>query len=200
MDATRLTLLERAGQGSAEAWTELDRLYRPFMLGWFGRQGAADAADDLTQDVMTALIQEVPQFVHNRRVGAFRTWLRNACFYRLLNHRRRQAGKAVAVGGTACLDQIHELRDPAESSAQEWDQEHDRSVLRHLFDRLSGEFDPKSLEAFRRLSIDGQPPAQVASELAMSVGAVYVAKSRVFRRLREEAAGMLAMDDELVSS
>lgn len=74
MDATRLTLLQLAGGGEAEAWTELDRLYRPFVHGWFRahRVPAADA-DDLTQDVLSALFRELPAFEHSGREGAFRT-------------------------------------------------------------------------------------------------------------------------------
>lgn len=41
MQNTRLTLLQRAGAGVTEAWTELDGVYRPFIMGWFRTQSVA---------------------------------------------------------------------------------------------------------------------------------------------------------------
>jgi RNA polymerase sigma-70 factor (ECF subfamily) len=53
------------------------------------------------------------------------------------------------------------------------------------------EFEPATVRAFRRVVLDGAPSALVAQELGISVGAVYVAKSRVLGRLREEAQGLV---------
>ena len=36
------------------------------------------------------------------------------------------------------------------------------------------------------MTVEGKPAADVAAELGMSLGAVYIAKSRVLGRLREE--------------
>jgi RNA polymerase sigma-70 factor (ECF subfamily) len=64
-------------------------------------------------------------------------------------------------------------------------------VLRCLLDLVEQEFEPKTFRAFRRLTLDGATGAEVAAELGLSVGAVYVAKTRVMRRIREEAAGLI---------
>jgi RNA polymerase sigma-70 factor (ECF subfamily) len=52
-------------------------------------------------------------------------------------------------------------------------------------------FENRTWEAFRRVVIDRQSSAQVAMEMGMSVVAVYQAKSRVLRRLRQELDGLL---------
>ena len=41
-------------------------------------------------------------------------------------------------------------------------------------------------QAFQRYVVDGQPPAQVALELGVSLNSVLLAKSRVLKRLRAE--------------
>jgi hypothetical protein len=41
------------------------------------------------------------------------------------------------------------------------------------------------------LTFDVQPAAGVAAALGLTVPAVYIAKSRVVRHIRQEAAGML---------
>lgn len=189
-----MTLLERAARGSQDAWVELDDLYRPFIDRWFRSQGITTDADDLTQEIMAALIHEVPRFEHNRRTGAFRAWLRTACLHRLLNHRRSRSRRDHGVGGTDFLEQIHEVPSPPDSCEMDWDREHDRAVLRHLFAKFVDEFDSKTMEAFQQLALLERPATEVAADLAMSVGAIYVAKSRVLRRLREEAAGLLDND------
>lgn len=192
MDRTRVTLLERAALGNQDAWIELDQLYRPFILGWFRSQGVGEDAADLTQEIMTALIHELPKFEHNRRTGAFRAWLRSTCLHQLLNHRRARLRRNLAVGGTEFLEQIHELPCPDDLCESDWDREHDRAVLRHLFAKLAGDFDSKTIEAFRQTTILDRPVADVATDLGLSSGAIYVARSRVMRRLREEAAGLIA--------
>jgi RNA polymerase sigma-70 factor (ECF subfamily) len=194
MDATRLTLLQQAGGGQTEAWMELDRLYRPFIRGWFRSHRLPPAdADDLTQVVLSALLQELPAFEHSGRAGAFRTWLRTVCLHRLLEYRRAEQLRGRAVGGSAFQERLQAVETTAADS-DAWDREHDRAILRNLLLRISGEFEPDTVEAFERLAMNGETASEVASALRMSVGSVYVAKSRVLRRLREEGARLIGED------
>lgn len=194
MEATRHTLLARAGRGAADAWTELNGIYQPFIRNWFRAHGFDHDAEDLTQEVLMAMHRELPGFQHSQRHGAFRAWLRTACLHRMQNLRRAQARHERAVGGTDFSDRLHNVEAPEDGLAAEWDREHDRAVLRHLFERLRVEFDAKTLEAFQQLAVAGRPAADVAADLGMTPGAAYVAKSRVLRRLREEAADLIALD------
>ncbi len=50
---------------------------------------------------------------------------------------------------------------------------------------IRGEFEDRTWRAFWRVSAGGESPAHVAADLAMSVAAVYKAKSRVLARLRQ---------------
>src|SRR5437588_764624 len=68
----------------------------------------------------------------------------------------------------------------------EWDQEYERQLAALAMDRVRGEFHEATWEAFRRTAVEGQSPKAVAAALHLSPGAVYVAKSRVLARLREE--------------
>ena len=51
-------------------------------------------------------------------------------------------------------------------------------------------FKPATWEAFLLTAVEGRPPAQVAARVGLSVGAIYVAKSRVIARLRQEIERM----------
>jgi RNA polymerase sigma-70 factor (ECF subfamily) len=71
-----------------------------------------------------------------------------------------------------------------------WDEEHDRHVIHRLLELLQPHFEPATWQAFHRLVRDGARAADVAAELGTTVNAVLLAKSRVLRRLRQEAAGL----------
>jgi RNA polymerase sigma-70 factor (ECF subfamily) len=198
VNATRITLLERAGAGHEDAWSALDRLYRPFILGWFRAQGASAAdAEDLTQEVLATVFREIKDFDHSGRTGAFRSWIRQMCLHRLHGHRRAQKVRASAVGGSEFLASLNEIGASDDEPSRRWEQEHDRHVLRQLFESLAGELEDRTLEAFRRVAFEGAPVERVARELEMTEGAVYIAKSRVLRKLRALAAGLV--DDAQLS-
>ncbi len=55
---------------------------------------------------------------------------------------------------------------------------------------MKREFRPNTWEAFWRTAVDGQVSEEVAGKLKMSVGAVYVAKSRVLARLARPGKGV----------
>ncbi len=58
-------------------------------------------------------------------------------------------------------------------------------------DLVRAEFENRTWEAFRRAVVEGQSPAQIAADLGMTIQAVYQAKSRVLRRLRQELDGLM---------
>jgi RNA polymerase sigma-70 factor (ECF subfamily) len=195
MHATSPSLLCRASSGATDAWERLDRLYRPFLRGWFLAHGVSPAdAEDLTQDVMVAAFRELREFIHSGRVGAFRAWLRRACLNRLRGYRRALRLRGTPKGGTGFQAQLREVVDPAGDPESDWDREHNRKLLRQLVANLAGAFEEQTLRAFRRLAFEGRTAPQVAAELGMTVAAVYIAKSRVLRKLRTEVAGLFDED------
>ena len=86
---------------------------------------------------------------------------------------------------------LSQVADPESALNRHWDEEHDRYVLRCLLDLVEHEFEAKTFRAFCRITLENASAAEAAAELDMSVGAVYVAKSRVMKRIREEAEGLI---------
>ena len=83
------------------------------------------------------------------------------------------------------------MADPGSDLALEWDRDHDRHVFQKLLAIVRPDFQPTTWEAFRRFAVDGLPAARVAEDLGLTEGAVLKAKSRVLKRLREEAGELL---------
>jgi RNA polymerase sigma-70 factor (ECF subfamily) len=192
MNETRRTLLLRAQSGEADAWKDLMDLYRPLIIGWLNRQGVPPAdLEDVSQDVLLTVVKRLPSFEHSGNRGAFRTWLRTIVCSRTTDYWRATGAGTPATGGSGATAALQQITDPDSDLNRQWDDEHDRYVLGCLLDLIEQEFEPATLQAFRRLALDGASGAQVAEELGMTVAAVYVAKSRVLSRIRQEAEGLI---------
>lgn len=192
--ATSTGLLTRARDlTDRPAWERLVAIYEPLLHGWLRRQNVQHAdAEDLAQGVLSAVAAEIQGFQHNGRTGAFRSWLRAMLVNRLRAFRRAQRVRSTCQPDSDLIARLADaLDDPASDLARRWDDDHDRFVARRLLDRVESEFQPTTWRAFCRVAVDGADPDPVAAELGISVASVYAAKSRVLRRLREEADGLL---------
>jgi RNA polymerase sigma-70 factor (ECF subfamily) len=192
MNETRQSLLLRAQTGEEHAWQDLLDLYRPLILGWLNRQGVpAGDLEDLSQEVLLSVVKHLPGFQHSGQRGAFRSWLRTIVCRRTADYWRAQGADTQAQGGSGATAALQQLTDPDSELNRQWDEEHDRYVVHCLLDRVEEEFEPLTLQAFRRLALDGVSGTEAAQELGLSVAAVYVAKSRVLARMRQEAEGLI---------
>jgi len=192
MNETRQSLLLRAQTGEENAWKDLTDLYRPLIIGWLNRQGVpARDLEDLSQDILLTVVKHLHTFQHSGRRGAFRSWLRTIVCSRTTDYWRAIDASTQASGGSGATAALQQLADPDSSLNRQWDEEHDRYVLDCLLDLVEEEFEPATLQAFRRLALDGASGAEAAQELGLSVAAVYVAKSRVLQRIRQEAEGLI---------
>jgi RNA polymerase sigma-70 factor (ECF subfamily) len=192
MNETRHSLLLRAQRGEENAWKDLTALYRPLILGWLNRQGVpARDLEDLSQDILLSVVKHLSSFEHSGNRGAFRSWLRTIVCSRTADYWRAIDAGTRASGGSGAAAALQQIADPDSDLNRQWDEEHDRYVLDCLLDLVEEEFEPRTLQAFRRLALDGAAGDEVARELGMSVAAVYGAKSRVLQRIRQEAEGLI---------
>jgi RNA polymerase sigma factor (sigma-70 family) len=187
---TSASLLQRVRERNDTAgWERLVQLYTPLIRIWVGRHvPQPDDVNDVVQQVFTVVVARLPKFVHNGRPGAFRNWLRSITVNHLRAFWRSRRPLGAQAEAEAILDQ---LEDPASDPSRQWDREHDSHVADKLLQYVAQEFRPVTWQAFRRQAIDGAAPEAVAVELGLSVNAVLIAKSRVLRRLRQEAQGLI---------
>lgn len=75
---------------------------------------------------------------------------------------------------------------PDEKTASEmWNHEWERHVWRTCLDRARTEFEPQTVALFERAVQCSDGAEQVAAEMGVTTKAVYNAKHRVLKRLRE---------------
>jgi RNA polymerase sigma-70 factor (ECF subfamily) len=186
-DRTRATLLVRIRDSrDREAWGQFVEIYAPLVYQAARRAGLQDAdASDLTQDVLRSVARSIHRLDYDPRRGTFRSWLytitRNA-LRRFLASRRRQPRST----GNSDVQSLLEGIAVPNVEPVDWEQEYRRRLLSCAAERVRPSFEPATWQAFWQTAVEGRPGREVAAGLNLSVGAVYIARSRVLARLREE--------------
>jgi RNA polymerase sigma-70 factor, ECF subfamily len=192
VDLTSVSLIDRlkAARPDAPDWQRLQGIYLPLIQRWLRRvPGLGDEVQDLAQEVFVVVVRELARF-ERQREGSFRAWLRNITVNKARNF-SKQRDRRPAVGLDLTDGFLDKMADPDSELAREWDREHDEHVVQRILAAVQPDFSAQTWKAFQRFARDGLSAAQVAEELGLSVNAVLLAKSRVIRRLREEAGELL---------
>src|SRR5262249_25540250 len=151
-----------------------------------------DAAD-LSQEAFLAVARHVGRFRHEQPGDAFRGWL----FTIVRNKIRDRARRAQLAGVGGDDPRLERLQAPQGGAREEAPEaEGRRLVWRGVLARGEGEFEPRSWQAFWRVVVQGDRPDDIAAELDMTVNAVYLSKSRILRRLRQELPGQAGRNAE----
>lgn len=192
---TSPTLISRLRRsGDQDAWCLFESIYRPLIRNYCARRGLqAHDIDDLTQDVLAAVSRAIPQFVYQPERGRFRAWLGTIT----ANQVRRFFRKSEPHRGVAIEEGELSLDAPRDPD-NDWVVVFSERILEVACDRVRAQVEPKTWQTFECLWSRGMSVADVARELGISVGTVYVNKSRVMKRLEEEI--LVLCDDLPVSS
>ena len=185
---TRPSLLVRIRDaGDRTAWLQFVDLYAPLVYRFARKRGLQDAdAADLTQEVLQAVAGACRGLDYDPGRGTFRGWLFTVARNRLHNFllRQRRYAETYTQPATAQGLDGHPARRTDEEAL--WEQEYRQRLFDWAAAQVRGHFQETTWQAFWRTAVEGQPAAQVAEGLGLSVGAVYIAKSRVLARLREQ--------------
>jgi RNA polymerase sigma-70 factor (ECF subfamily) len=188
---TPLSLLERARGNDPEAWRRLLELYRPLVLFWCGRAGlVAEDAEDVAQEVFAATAAHLGDFRRDRPGDTFRGWLRVITRNALLMHRRRSHAQPRGEGGSEAWRDLLEVADPLSGLAEE-EAVQVGQVYRRALEQVRGEFEERTWQMFWLTTIEGRSPVALAGEMGVTPAAVRQARSRVLRRLKQEAGDLL---------
>ncbi|HKI31634.1 MAG TPA: sigma-70 family RNA polymerase sigma factor [Gemmataceae bacterium] len=195
-EPTSWSLIRRVQAHDQFAWGRFVDLYSPLIYSWSRRAGtpAADAAD-VSQEVFLAVTQAVAGFRHDPERGTFRGWLRTITENKAREFARRRAGEVRAAGGNDARKCFLEVAaKPAGEPGETEDAREVASLYRRALEMVRGEFEPKTWTAFWRVAVDGVRSKDVVADLGVKVSVVYVARSRILARLREEFVGLVELD------
>jgi RNA polymerase sigma-70 factor (ECF subfamily) len=194
---TSMSLLELASEGDRDAWERIVHLYSPLVDRWCqGRNLKQDAIQGIGQDVFLMLFKNLGKFKKEKPEHGFRKWLWKLTRNKIFDHLRNLRDEPAGLGGSEAREFLENY--PGDQSQPESEGEGGSAppverliILRRCLELVQSEFEPRTYQAFREVVLDGKPPGEVARSMGMkSVGAVYTARSRVTKRLRELLEGL----------
>lgn len=166
------------------AWTRFVRLYSPLIQHWVGQfKIESHCADDLVQEIFVTLLGKV-SFLAHRRPDSFRGWLRTVTMNRCRDHFRKLDQKSYAQA----LETIElAIADPQD---QRIEAEYRLFVAESALRLMQEYFSQTTWQACWQHVVEGKSAQEIATALEISPNAVYLARARVMKRLREELAGL----------
>lgn len=168
------------------AWSEFVRLYTPLVHSYGMNNGLQDAdAADLAQDTLRLVLRAAPDFVYDPTKGTFRGWLFTIARNEIRKFVTRKNRFSRGTGDT----DVHELLEAQpcpEPDERVWDREYQLNLFRWVAHKVQPEFRAKTWQAFWRTAVGQEEIELVAEELGLSLGAIYIARSRVIARIRQE--------------
>ncbi len=186
---TRPSLLIRIRDtADHEAWNQFVEVYAPLIHHFARKKGLQEAdAADLTQDVLRQISDCIGRFQYAPDRGSFRAWLFTVTRNRILNFFTR-GDRAAKGSGDTSVRRLLEQQPASDEEQADWDRELEKHLFACAVEKVRPEFHQNSWQAFWKTAVENQSASAVAAELDISVGAVYIAKSRVLARLKDVVA------------
>lgn len=179
--------------GNSDAWRNFDARYRPVLVSFARRLGfQPDDAVELAQQTLVEFARAYLAGRYQRAQGRLSSWLVGIA--RHVGSAMRRTRGAQRVGGDTMIAEL-----PAENDlSRVWEDERDRSILQQALAQLrtASRADESTFLAFELCALRGVPAQEVANRCGISVDSVYLAKSRLTKRLREIVAEMTEVYEE----
>jgi RNA polymerase sigma-70 factor (ECF subfamily) len=187
-------LLRIRNPKDGDAWQTFAEVYTPLVYGYCRRCGLQEAdAADVTQEVLACVARSIKHFDYDPARGRFRDWLGTTARNELSRFVKRRQRLNCRL---PFADEL--LRLESADSDPVWVDHFHSHVLDVALERVRLEFEPATWRAFERVWLDRMGAAKAAADLGIPIDKVYVAKSRVLKRLREEVV-LLAEDIPLAN-
>jgi len=162
------------------AWALFVEIYTPLIYRYCRKRHLQEAdAAEVAQEVLLQVNRSITSFEYQPERGRFRDWLGSVVRSKLSRFFRR-----VRPGTN---EDTHVLANLAGNYGDaDWADHFNNDLLQITLARIQPEFEEHTWQAFTKVWIENIPAAQTGKLLSIPVAMVYVAKSRVLKRLREE--------------
>jgi RNA polymerase sigma-70 factor (ECF subfamily) len=182
--STKASLLARLRRGAdAASWRLFVELYTPLIYRYCRRQELQEAdAQDVTQKVMVRVYRAIGKFNYDAERGHFRNWLGVITAREISRHRQLELRP-----GQRGSQQSHDLAERTPGAVEgDWLEEFEAHVLAIALERIRGDFDESTWQAFDWTWLQAVKPHAAATRLNRPPEWVYKARFRVLKRLRAE--------------
>lgn len=184
---TRPSLILRLRDaGDQRAWMDFWRVYEPLILRIVRRKGLQDAdANEVAQEVLVAVSRAIDRYEVDPQRGSFRAWLATITRNLVVNFLIRQSRHPRGSGDSLWQSWLETIPSPTGQESELFLKEEKQQLFRWAVEQVRPQVHKNTWLAFWETAVQGRPAPEVARQLEIPVGAVYVARSRVMKRLRE---------------
>ncbi len=184
---TRPSLILRLkGERNEFAWTEFVTAYEPFLRRLIERQGIPERhVADLSQQMLLAIARGVEGWRDDGRTASFRRWLHRVARNVVIKFMQRERRRIRGQGGTDFLEILERAPDETDNERV---REYEYELVLWAAGEVRGEFRDTSWKAFWATHVDGRSVAEMAAELGVTPGAIYMSRCRIMARIRAKIA------------
>jgi RNA polymerase sigma-70 factor (ECF subfamily) len=180
------SVLVRAQGGDGEAFAKITALFGGLVYHWCRRAGLSpEDSEDVSQQVFISVSNGLNGFKREKPSDSFRGWLRVVTRSRVMDFFRANSHREVPVGGTSFMERINSIVEQGDEVIGE-ERAETNILVERAMSLLQSEFSANDCKAFHMLVIDAIAPREVAEKLGLSLNSVYIAKSRILKRMRDE--------------
>ncbi len=192
---TRESLLSRLKDWEDdESWHEFFGIYRKLLFGFALKAGLSEQeSEEVVQETIISVAKTIKEFKYDPDRCSFKSWLRHLAQKRIADAFRRRA-RQPALEHSHHVDSvrtpvIERLADPAACSLDElWEEEWRKELLEAAIARVKTAVSAEQYQMFDFYVLKKMPVKKVADALDTSVAQVYLAKHRISRLIKKEAA------------
>lgn len=184
---TRKSLIVRLKNEQNEfAWRDFVCSYEGFLNQLARRQGVPERhIPDVTQQILLSIAKSIDGWKDDGNAASFRRWLstvsRNVVI-RFMSRERKQAG---GVGGS---DLVAVLQNVVDKPDEQHVRKYEHELIVWVAEQVRHEFLESSWRAFWATVIDERSVDEVAVELGVTAGSIYMSRSRIMAKIRRKVA------------
>jgi len=188
------SVLERAIRGDGDAFRKITDLYSGLVYYWCRRSGLSQAdADDTSQLVFMSVERNLGRFRRDSPNQSFRAWIRSITKSRIADHWRDVSRREAGEGGSDAFKKMEEL--PAERPVDadlDWELQ---ELYQNAVQLIRQEFSERDFQAMFRVKVNGMTAKEAAAELGTTPNAIFIAISRIKRRVQEEFGDLMELTE-----
>jgi RNA polymerase sigma factor (sigma-70 family) len=168
------------------SWQEFFDTYWRLLYGVAVRAGLTETeAQEVVQETVITVARRIPEFEYNPAVCAFKTWLLNLTRWRVVDQFRKRKKSGGSGEETTFKPALAE--DAFEAA---WKTEWEQHLIARAIERVKTRIPPEQYQIFDLYVFKEWPVKDIARQLEVSFGKIYVTKHRVASMLKKEVRAL----------
>ena len=179
-----------------DSWQEFFQTYKRLIFSTALKAGLSEAeAEEVLQETVISVAKTIKEFKYDPQRCTFKSWLGHLTRKRIADQfRKRARDQRLPQPGPALADTtqtplIERVPDPQNLDLETvWENEWKQKILDAAVAKVKTEVSAEQYQIFDLYVLRHMPVGEVAAALGTSAGQVYLAKHRVSRLIKKEAA------------